>query len=134
MVARSQTSAAGVLALLSEPEPVFKQHALKALSPLVPQFWAEISEHIALMSVHILVLNQFPDSPFIPEKLCMRATTSPRMLEIQLRFWQARSIIFWASTTKHSLLLLGPETRLKPKVALMGQRNMLKLLFVSGIQ
>ncbi|KAF5385252.1 hypothetical protein D9615_001452 [Tricholomella constricta] len=30
---------------------VFKQHALKVLSPLVPQFWAEISEHIALMSV-----------------------------------------------------------------------------------
>jgi 26S proteasome regulatory subunit N2 len=51
MVARSQTSAAGVLALLYEPEPVFKQHALKALNPLVPQFWAEISEHIALMSV-----------------------------------------------------------------------------------
>lgn len=49
MVVRSQSSAAGVLALLSEPDPVFKQHALKALIPLVPQFWAEISEHIALM-------------------------------------------------------------------------------------
>jgi 26S proteasome regulatory subunit N2 len=49
MVRRSQTSAAGVLALLHEPEPAFKQHALKALSPLVPQFWAEISEHIAVM-------------------------------------------------------------------------------------
>ncbi|KAF8585578.1 26S proteasome regulatory complex, non-ATPase subcomplex, Rpn2/Psmd1 subunit [Ramaria rubella] len=42
-----QTSAAGVLALLSEPEPVLRQHALKALLPLVPRFWAEISEHIA---------------------------------------------------------------------------------------
>jgi 26S proteasome regulatory subunit N2 len=51
MVARSQSSAAGVLALLSEPDPLFKQHALKALNPLVPQFWAEISEHIALMYV-----------------------------------------------------------------------------------
>ena len=50
---RSQSSAAGVLALLQEPDPVFKQHALKALSPLVPQFWAEISEHIALMYVLI---------------------------------------------------------------------------------
>lgn len=49
MVARTQTSAAGVLALLSEPEPLVKQHALQALVPLVPQFWAEISEHIALM-------------------------------------------------------------------------------------
>jgi hypothetical protein len=49
---RPQSSAAGVLALLQEPkEPdsIFKQHALKALNPLVPQFWAEISEHIALM-------------------------------------------------------------------------------------
>ncbi|KAF5312814.1 hypothetical protein D9619_003415 [Psilocybe cf. subviscida] len=46
---RPQSSAAGVLALLQEPDPVFKQHALKALNPLVPQFWAEISEHIALI-------------------------------------------------------------------------------------
>ncbi|KAG2150103.1 26S proteasome regulatory complex non-ATPase subcomplex Rpn2 Psmd1 subunit [Suillus cothurnatus] len=49
MVVRSQSSAAGVLALLQEPDTVFKQHALKALIPLVPQFWAEISEHIALI-------------------------------------------------------------------------------------
>jgi 26S proteasome regulatory subunit N2 len=49
MVVRSQSSATGVLALLQEPDIVFKQHALKALIPLVPQFWAEISEHIALM-------------------------------------------------------------------------------------
>ncbi|EIW86814.1 26S proteasome regulatory complex non-ATPase subcomplex Rpn2 Psmd1 subunit [Coniophora puteana RWD-64-598 SS2] len=49
MVVRAQSSAAGVIALLSEPDPVFKQHALKALNPLVPQFWAEISEHIALI-------------------------------------------------------------------------------------
>ncbi|TFK41267.1 armadillo-type protein [Crucibulum laeve] len=46
---RQQSSAAGVLALLQEPDPIFKQHALKALNPLVPQFWAEISEHIALI-------------------------------------------------------------------------------------
>ncbi|CAA7258713.1 unnamed protein product [Cyclocybe aegerita] len=43
----SQSSAAGVLALLQEPDSTFKQHALKALISLVPQFWAEISEHIA---------------------------------------------------------------------------------------
>ncbi|KAJ7932500.1 hypothetical protein B0H13DRAFT_1955708 [Mycena leptocephala] len=53
MVRHSQSSAAGVLALLSEPDHVFKQHALDALIPLVPQFWAEISEHIALIeSLH----------------------------------------------------------------------------------
>ena len=56
MVACSQSSAAGVLALLSEPDPIFKQHALKALIPLVPQFWAEISEHIALMFVYPILL------------------------------------------------------------------------------
>lgn len=48
---RPQSSAAGVLALLQEPDPIFKQHALKALNPLVPQFWAEISEHIAIMYI-----------------------------------------------------------------------------------
>jgi 26S proteasome regulatory subunit N2 len=52
MVTHSQTSAVGILALLSEPEPLFKQHALKAFNPLVPQFWAEILEHIAIMSTH----------------------------------------------------------------------------------
>ncbi|KAJ7225612.1 D-isomer specific 2-hydroxyacid dehydrogenase [Mycena pura] len=53
MVRRSQSSAAGVLALLSEPDHAFKQHALDTLIPLVPQFWAEISEHIALIeSLH----------------------------------------------------------------------------------
>jgi hypothetical protein len=51
MVPRPQSSAAGVLALLVEQEPLVKQHALKTLISLVPQFWAEISEHIALMYV-----------------------------------------------------------------------------------
>lgn len=51
MVPRPQSSAAGVLALLAEKEPLLKQHALKTLISLVPQFWAEISEHIALMYV-----------------------------------------------------------------------------------
>ena len=46
---RPQSSAAGVLALLSEPEPVLKEHALRVLNALVPQFWAEISEQIELM-------------------------------------------------------------------------------------
>ncbi|KIY50568.1 26S proteasome subunit RPN2a [Fistulina hepatica ATCC 64428] len=46
MVLIAQSSAGGVLALLSEPDAVFKHHAIKALNPLVVQFWAEISEHI----------------------------------------------------------------------------------------
>jgi len=51
MVPRPQSSAAGVLALLTEQEPLLKHHALNTLISLVPQFWAEISEHIALMYV-----------------------------------------------------------------------------------
>ncbi|KAI8980724.1 26S proteasome regulatory complex non-ATPase subcomplex Rpn2/Psmd1 subunit [Trametes punicea] len=49
MVALSQSSAAGALALLFDPEPLLKQYALKSLNSLVPHFWAEISEHIALI-------------------------------------------------------------------------------------
>lgn len=49
---RPQSSAAGVLALLQEPDPIFKQHALKSLNSIVPQFWAEISEQIASMYVY----------------------------------------------------------------------------------
>ena len=56
---RPQSSAAGVLALLQEPDFIFKQHALKALNPLVPQFWAEISEHITLMYVLASIFVQF---------------------------------------------------------------------------
>jgi hypothetical protein len=51
MAPRPQASAAGVLALLSENEPILKQHALRSLNTLVPQFWAEISESIANMCV-----------------------------------------------------------------------------------
>ncbi len=57
MVARTQTSAAGALALLSEPEPALQEHAIRALVLLVPQFWAEISEQIALMFVFIPLLH-----------------------------------------------------------------------------
>jgi 26S proteasome regulatory subunit N2 len=46
MAPRTQTSAAGVLALLSESEPFLQQYALEQLNILVPQFWAEISESI----------------------------------------------------------------------------------------
>lgn len=49
MVAQPQTSASGVLALLAEPEPLLKQHAITKLNALVPDFWAEISEDISTM-------------------------------------------------------------------------------------
>ncbi|QRV75716.1 26S proteasome regulatory complex, subunit Rpn2/Psmd1 [Ceratobasidium sp. AG-Ba] len=47
MVAQFQTSASGVLALLAEPEPILKQHAIAKLNGIVPDFWAEISEDIS---------------------------------------------------------------------------------------
>jgi hypothetical protein len=120
MVARSQTSAAGVLALLSEPEPIFKQHALKALNPLVPQFWAEISEHIAIMFVQIDIVSfqLMSDSFFHAEKPCTRAMNFPRMLETRLRFWQARSTISWENMMKHFPSLSEQGTRLKLRVVL----------------
>ncbi|KAI9445101.1 26S proteasome regulatory complex non-ATPase subcomplex Rpn2/Psmd1 subunit [Lactarius indigo] len=59
MVPRPQSSAAGVLSLLLEKEPLLKQHALNTLISLVPQFWAEISEHTALIES----LYESPDLP-----------------------------------------------------------------------
>ncbi|KAJ3550952.1 hypothetical protein NM688_g4968 [Phlebia brevispora] len=55
----SQSSAAGVLALLQEPEPLLKEHALKSLNTLVPRFWAEISEQIELIEA----LYESPELP-----------------------------------------------------------------------
>jgi 26S proteasome regulatory subunit N2 len=46
MAPRVQTSASGVLALLSDPDPQLQQYALAQLNALVPQFWAEISESV----------------------------------------------------------------------------------------
>lgn len=57
LMVRPQSSAAGVLALLQEPDDIFKQHALRALIPLVSQFWAEISEHIAAMYAFIVMFS-----------------------------------------------------------------------------
>ncbi|CAE7203319.1 unnamed protein product [Rhizoctonia solani] len=47
MVAQPRTSAAGILALLAEPELEIKQRAIAELVGLVPDFWAEISEEIS---------------------------------------------------------------------------------------
>jgi hypothetical protein len=80
MAPRPQTSAAGVLALLSEPESVLRQHALRSLNTLIPQFWAEISEYITTMyviDVNLLLLNR-ADKKFTIEKRCMRAMTYQR--------------------------------------------------------
>jgi len=42
----SLTSAAGIIALLDEPEPELKHYALKKLDTIVDEFWAEISDVI----------------------------------------------------------------------------------------
>jgi hypothetical protein len=57
MVLRPLTSAAGVLALLSETDKTLRQHALVALNPLVPQFWAEISENLTEMYASFIKIS-----------------------------------------------------------------------------
>ena len=76
MAPRPQSSAAGVLALLSESDPLLKHHALKALVSLVPQFWAEISEHIALVCVSPRVHRRAYAHPVLPVNRFMRAQIS----------------------------------------------------------
>ncbi|CAL1695273.1 unnamed protein product [Somion occarium] len=76
MAPRPQSSAAGVLALLSEPEPLLKEHALKALNALVPQFWAEISEHIELI-----------ESLYESEELSKDAHNSAALLASKLYYY-----------------------------------------------
>lgn len=45
------TSAAGVVALLDEPAPQLKVHALRSLDALVDRHWAEISAAVTAMYV-----------------------------------------------------------------------------------
>lgn len=43
------TSAGGLVAMLSEPHPSLKLHALSYLNRLVDQFWPEISTSVPIM-------------------------------------------------------------------------------------
>lgn len=45
------TSASGVVALLDEPEDELKVYALNRLNDIVPEFWAEISDHVEKIEV-----------------------------------------------------------------------------------
>ena len=129
MVVRSQSSAAGILALLSEPEAVFKQHALNALNPLVPRFWAEISEHIALMCV-LQPSSTCQALISTSVRPCMRVTSCLKRPEM----WQHYSRVRYTTTLEstmnlyHSLLV--PVLLLKRKHAHTDRQNTLKLLFV----
>lgn len=125
MVARSQSSAAGVLALLYEPDPVFKQHALKALSPLVPRFWAEISEHISLMLAFIIFSNSLIHS--FTENLSTRQSSFQKRPVMSLHCSPAKYITSSESMTNLSLSRWAPETRSRPKLVLMAQKNTLRL-------
>ena len=127
MGARTQTSAAGAIALLTEPEPVLKEHAIRALVPMVPQFWAEISEQIPLMSVlyHSAIANELNSS--LTEKRSTKAAKSPRRHETQQLFLPARCIISWESTMRRCRLLLVPGQRSRMKHTSLVQRNMSRL-------
>ncbi|ORE11727.1 26S proteasome regulatory complex, non-ATPase subcomplex, Rpn2/Psmd1 subunit [Rhizopus microsporus var. microsporus] len=45
------TSANGIIALLEEPQPELKVYALQQLNSLVDEFWAEISDSIAIIEI-----------------------------------------------------------------------------------
>lgn len=62
MAVRTRTSAAGVLALLAEPEPDVQDYALGQLNALVPQFWAEISESISTIEAIVDNKSAAPDT------------------------------------------------------------------------
>lgn len=54
------TSAAGVVALLDEPEPELQAYALQKLNVLVDSFWAEIADSVS--KIEILYENpNFPE-------------------------------------------------------------------------
>lgn len=50
------TSAAGIIALLDEPEQEIKNFALQKLDHIVNEFWAEISEAVDKMWVKLLCI------------------------------------------------------------------------------
>ena len=118
MVVRAQSSAAGVLALLSEPDPAFKQHALAALHPLVSQFWAEISEHIAPMHVFLFSPLPPPHNYFYAVKACTSPTNSQNLLAISLLCSLARSTTTWVNTTKPSHSLSAQAARSRQKLVI----------------
>ena len=89
---RPHSSAAGVLALLSEPEPILKEHALKSLNVLVPQFWAEISEQIELMCVCYLswfhtIKFRSSESLYENEELSQDARNSAALLASKVYYY-----------------------------------------------
>ena len=131
MVARSQSSASGVLALLSEPDPIFKQHALKALVPLVPQFWAEISEHIAHMFVTAFFLFSSLVAHPLAVRHCTKATTSQRQPATRPHSWPAKSTTFSASMTKRCHSPSALEARSRQRLGTTEQRSTSRLSFVS---
>lgn len=86
-----QTSAAGVLALLSEPEDVLRQYAIQSLLPLVPQFWAEISEHIEAMSVSLLATGL--DVGFVTTNIPFARETLYESQELAKQFRDAAALL-----------------------------------------
>lgn len=49
MASAMVSSAGGLLAMLNEPHPALKLHALSYLNNLVDQFWPEISTSVPIM-------------------------------------------------------------------------------------
>ena len=85
MVQRPLTSAAGVLSLLSESDTNLRQHALLALNPLIPQFWAEISEN--LTEVYASFRPHFTRLAYL-SSIIVRLCMSPMICPNNLVGWQ----------------------------------------------
>jgi hypothetical protein len=134
MVAVPHSSAAGVLSLLSEPEPIIQEHALRTLSPLVTQFWAEISEHIALMSVRTII-HLVSILILISLSHTVRACTKTRLCqnqhETQRHCLRVRSTIRLESTTKPCRLPSVLQARSQQRSTSLDLKSMLRLLSVS---
>lgn len=83
-----QSSAAGYLALLEDPEDQLREYALNSLLSLVDKFWPEISEQITKMYDHIRFMLSLSSADGCSVRSCMRTRISK--LAIALPFWLPR--------------------------------------------
>jgi 26S proteasome regulatory subunit N2 len=131
MVPRPQSSAAGVLALLVEQEPLLKQHALKTLISLVPQFWAEISEHIAIMYVfdthpNVYVSQGYSESLYESPDLPLEARNSAALL--------ASKVYYYLEEYDEALTFaLGAGNAFQPDSSMPGDEEYIETLICGAI-
>jgi len=67
----SPSSAGGLLAMLNEPHPALKLHALEKINSLIHIFWPEISTSVPAMSVIRPPLSGFGSRPLLTVFCCL---------------------------------------------------------------